>query len=186
MARALYRAALWCDTAENRPQLVTLLAQTKAMDPEPELQFQPDAEAGYDLVQRLTAQPKYVQAGAAWIDPRVRGHVAALAEMIVVGERAGVAPDKLLQAVSIGSGDSFALRNHGMKAMVPRSFPEKAFPSDYVLKDMDYALEMAAKAGVSPHMAERARAYYQAAVVAGISAHYFPNIIELIDKGEGE
>ncbi|BAX93959.1 FO synthase [Mycobacterium shigaense] len=38
------------------------------------------AEAGYDLVQRLTAQPKYVQAGAAWIDPRVSGHVAALAD----------------------------------------------------------------------------------------------------------
>jgi FO synthase len=38
------------------------------------------AEAGFDLVQRLTAQPKYVQAGAAWIDPRVRGHVLALAD----------------------------------------------------------------------------------------------------------
>ncbi|TGD88394.1 7,8-didemethyl-8-hydroxy-5-deazariboflavin synthase [Mycolicibacterium sp. CH28] len=38
------------------------------------------AGAGYDLVQRLTAQPKYVQAGAAWIDPRVGGHVAALAD----------------------------------------------------------------------------------------------------------
>ncbi len=38
------------------------------------------AEAGYDLVQRLTAQPAYVQAGAAWIDPRVRGHVDALAD----------------------------------------------------------------------------------------------------------
>ena len=38
------------------------------------------AEAGYDLVQRLTAQPKYVQAGAAWIDPRVRAHVDALAD----------------------------------------------------------------------------------------------------------
>src|ERR1700753_2852430 len=38
------------------------------------------AEAGYDLVQRLTAQPKYVQAGAAWIDPRVSGHVMALAD----------------------------------------------------------------------------------------------------------
>lgn len=35
------------------------------------------AEAGYDMVQRLTAQPKYVQAGAAWIDPRVRGHGGA-------------------------------------------------------------------------------------------------------------
>jgi FO synthase len=38
------------------------------------------AEAGYDLVARLTAQPSYVQAGAAWIDPRVRGHVDALAD----------------------------------------------------------------------------------------------------------
>ena len=38
------------------------------------------ADAGYDLVQRLTAQPQYVQAGAAWIDPRVRGHVDALAD----------------------------------------------------------------------------------------------------------
>lgn len=38
------------------------------------------AEAGYDLVQRLTAQPKYVQAGTAWIDPRVRAHVVALAD----------------------------------------------------------------------------------------------------------
>src|SRR5258708_15617551 len=38
------------------------------------------AEAGYELVQRLTAQPQYVQAGAAWIDPRVQAHVAALAD----------------------------------------------------------------------------------------------------------
>ncbi len=38
------------------------------------------AQAGYDLVERLTAQPKYVQAGDAWIDPRVAGHVAALAD----------------------------------------------------------------------------------------------------------
>ena len=38
------------------------------------------AEAGYELVQRLTAQPKYVQGGAAWIDPRVQGHVSALAD----------------------------------------------------------------------------------------------------------
>lgn len=38
------------------------------------------AEAGYDLVERLTAQPAYVQAGAAWIDPRVGAHVTALAD----------------------------------------------------------------------------------------------------------
>ena len=38
------------------------------------------AEAGYELVQRLTVQPRYIQAGAGWIDPRVAGHVAALAD----------------------------------------------------------------------------------------------------------
>ncbi|MCI4674892.1 bifunctional FO biosynthesis protein CofGH [Candidatus Mycolicibacterium alkanivorans] len=38
------------------------------------------AEGGFDLVQRLTAQPRYVQGGTAWIDPRVAGHVAALAD----------------------------------------------------------------------------------------------------------
>lgn len=38
------------------------------------------AAAGFELVQRLTAQPRYVLAGAGWIDPRVAGHVAALAD----------------------------------------------------------------------------------------------------------
>jgi FO synthase len=38
------------------------------------------SEAGYDLVQRLTAQPQYVLGGAAWIDPRVSAHVSALAD----------------------------------------------------------------------------------------------------------
>jgi len=38
------------------------------------------AQAGYVLTERLTAHPKYVRAGQPWIDPRVAGHVAALAD----------------------------------------------------------------------------------------------------------
>jgi FO synthase len=38
------------------------------------------AEAGFELVQRLTAHPPYILGGSAWIDPRVRSHVAALAD----------------------------------------------------------------------------------------------------------
>jgi FO synthase len=38
------------------------------------------AEAGFELVARLAAQPRYVQSPAGWIDPRVAGHVAALAD----------------------------------------------------------------------------------------------------------
>ncbi len=40
------------------------------------------ARGGFELVQRLTAQPRYVRAGDAWIDPRVAGHVAALADPV--------------------------------------------------------------------------------------------------------
>ncbi|HEX5769820.1 MAG TPA: bifunctional FO biosynthesis protein CofGH, partial [Nocardioidaceae bacterium] len=35
--------------------------------------------AGFELRERLTVHPEYVRAGEPWIDPRVSGHVAALA-----------------------------------------------------------------------------------------------------------
>jgi 3-hydroxyisobutyrate dehydrogenase-like beta-hydroxyacid dehydrogenase len=108
-------------------------------------------------------------------------NVAAIAEMMVVAERAGVPPAKLVQAVGLGSGNSFALQNHALKAMVPRAFPEKAFPSPYVLKDLGYAIELAGEMGVEPRMAERAAEYYRAAVEQGIGDKYFPAIIEVVD-----
>jgi 3-hydroxyisobutyrate dehydrogenase-like beta-hydroxyacid dehydrogenase len=107
----------------------------------------------------------------------------ALAEMMVVGERAGVAPATLLDAVSKGSGDSFVLRNHGMKAMLKRSFPEKAFPPEYVLKDLDYVLALATDTKVQPRVAELARRYYDAARQSGLSGRYFPGVIELVENG---
>lgn len=107
----------------------------------------------------------------------------ALAEMMVIGERAGVAPQTLLEAVSKGSGDSFVLRNHGIKAMLPRKFPEKSFPPEYVLKDLDYVLQLAKDMQVDPRVALLARRYYDAACKNGLSGRYFPGVIELIEKG---
>ena len=37
-------------------------------------------DLGFELRERLTVHPRYIAAGAAWIDPRVSGHVAALAD----------------------------------------------------------------------------------------------------------
>ena len=110
-------------------------------------------------------------------------HVVALAEMMVVAERAGVAPRTLLEAVAKGSGDSFVLRNHGMKAMLPRSFPERAFPPEYVLKDIGYMLELAHAQGVAPRMTEIARRYYEQAIAQGLSGRYFPGVIEVVERG---
>ena len=109
-------------------------------------------------------------------------HVASIAEMMVVAERAGVAGDKLIEAVGLGSGNSFALQNHAKKAMAPRDFPLKAFSSSYTLKDLGYAVELAGQMGVEPKMAQMAEAYYRQAVDAGIGEEYFPAIIKLVEQ----
>ena len=108
--------------------------------------------------------------------------VAALAEMMVVAERAGVKPEKLIEAVGLGSGNSFALQNHARKAMAPRDFPEKAFPMAYALKDLGYTIELAEQMGVDPRMPRLITEYYQAAIDQGIGEKYFPAIIEVVDR----
>ncbi|HYD64455.1 NAD(P)-dependent oxidoreductase [Azospirillum sp.] len=110
-------------------------------------------------------------------------HVVALAEMMVLAERAGVAPKTMLEAVSKGSGDSFVLRNHGMKAMLPRAFPERAFPPEYVLKDIGYVFQLAGETGVPIKAAETARRYYELAVEHGLGGQYFPGVIRLVERG---
>jgi 3-hydroxyisobutyrate dehydrogenase-like beta-hydroxyacid dehydrogenase len=109
-------------------------------------------------------------------------NTVAIAEMMVVGERAGVSPEVLLDAVSKGSGDSFALRNHARKAMLPRQFPEKSFPPEYVLKDISYMLELASQVGVSAHVTQLAERYYAATASNGWAGRYFPAVIEVVDR----
>jgi 3-hydroxyisobutyrate dehydrogenase-like beta-hydroxyacid dehydrogenase len=110
-------------------------------------------------------------------------NVVTLAEMMVLGERAGVAPETLLDAVSKGSGDSFVLRNHARKSMLPRDFPERSFPPEYVLKDIDYVFQLAQETGVPLKAAETVRRYYEAAVKRGLGGRYFPGVIQLVEEG---
>jgi 3-hydroxyisobutyrate dehydrogenase-like beta-hydroxyacid dehydrogenase len=109
-------------------------------------------------------------------------NTAAIAEMMVIGERAGVSPGVLLDAVSKGSGDSFVLRNHARKAMLPRQFPEKSFPPEYALKDIGYVLELASEVGVSARITQVARRYYEATAAHGWAGRYFPAVIEVVDR----
>ena len=74
--------------------------------------------------------------------------VMALAEALAVAKASGaVDPQVLFETLMKGSADSFALRNHGMKALLPETHPEKAFPVTYMMKDVGYALELARSAG---------------------------------------
>jgi 3-hydroxyisobutyrate dehydrogenase len=108
--------------------------------------------------------------------------VNALAEAVAVARRNGVDPALLLDTLSKGSADSFALRNHGMKAIVPGSFPERAFSTEYALKDLSYALELAGDAGIRIRGAELIGQVLQEAIDAGSGGAYFPVIAKYVDK----
>jgi 3-hydroxyisobutyrate dehydrogenase len=108
--------------------------------------------------------------------------VNALAEAVAVARRSGVDPKLLLDTLSKGSADSFALRNHGMKAIVPGIFPERAFSTEYALKDVTYALELAGDAGIQIRGAELTARILQEAIDAGSGDAYFPVIAKHIDK----
>ena len=66
--------------------------------------------------------------------------------------------------------------------MLPRNFPEKSFPPEYVLKDIGYVLELAEQVGVSAHVTQLAKRYYAAAAENGWSGRYFPAVIEVVDQ----
>jgi len=109
--------------------------------------------------------------------------VNALAEAVAVAKRNGVEPALLLDTLSKGSADSFALRNHGIKAIVPGHFPERAFSTEYALKDLSYALELADNAGIKIRGAELIGQVLQEAIDAGSGGAYFPVIAKYVDKG---
>jgi 3-hydroxyisobutyrate dehydrogenase-like beta-hydroxyacid dehydrogenase len=107
--------------------------------------------------------------------------VNALAEALALGRRAGVAPQLLFDALSKGSADSFALRNHGMKAMLPGAFPERAFSVEYAAKDNRYALELGEETGVRLRGAQLLAQLLDEAKDAGLGAAYWPAIAKLVD-----
>jgi len=107
--------------------------------------------------------------------------VAALAEAMAIAGRAGVSEEVLLAALGNGSADSFALRNHARKAMLPRNFPETAFATDYALKDIGYALDLAEAEGVDARGARLVRETLARSSAAGHGGEYFPALIRLHD-----
>ena len=107
--------------------------------------------------------------------------VVALAEALAIARRNGLDGTVLFETLAKGSADSFALRSHGMKAMLTDTYPEQAFSTEYALKDLDYAFELARDAGVTLSGAAVARAKLVAAIDAGFGSRYWPVIAKIVD-----
>ena len=106
--------------------------------------------------------------------------VAALSEARAIAQCVGVDARLLFETLSKGSADSFALRNHGLKAIVPGDFPLRAFSVEYALKDLEYALELARDAGIDAAGARRVEKLFRQAIEKGLGARYHPVISALL------
>ena len=109
--------------------------------------------------------------------------IVALAEALAVAKASGVVDPKLLfDTLAKGSADSFALRNHGMKALLPEKHPEHAFPVTYMLKDVAYAMELARSAGLELPGAGTAKKLLEETAKLGLGAKYHTALIEAVRK----
>jgi 3-hydroxyisobutyrate dehydrogenase-like beta-hydroxyacid dehydrogenase len=111
--------------------------------------------------------------------------VVALAEALAVARASGaVDPRVLFETLTKGSADSFVLRNHGMKSLLPDSHPTQgAFPTSYIIKDLSYALALAESAGVTLEQASTTRRLMERTAAAGYRDNYYTAVLRTIVKG---
>jgi 3-hydroxyisobutyrate dehydrogenase-like beta-hydroxyacid dehydrogenase len=111
--------------------------------------------------------------------------VVALAEALAVARASGVVdPRVLFETLTKGSADSFVLRNHGMKSLLPDRHPtEGAFPTRYILKDLSYAIALAESSGVRLEQASATRRLLERTAAMGWNDAYYTAVIHAIEKG---
>ena len=108
--------------------------------------------------------------------------VTALSEAYAIAHHAGVDTNVLFDALTTGSADSFALRNHGMKAILPCRFPTRAFSVEYAKKDLRYALELAGDGSIDANGARNVLRLFEKAIEAGVGDQYFPVVSRILNR----
>lgn len=109
--------------------------------------------------------------------------VNALSEAMAIAEAEGVAGSLLFDIFSRSSADSFALRNHGMKALMTGTYPLRAFSTRYARKDNGYARNLATKSGFEARGAELIEEIFAQSDAAGFGDEYFPAFHKLHREG---
>jgi 3-hydroxyisobutyrate dehydrogenase len=138
-------------------------------------------EMGSDVIH--CGQPGAGQAVKLLNNMVLSATVTALAEALAVAKASGIVEPKVLfEAFAKGSADSFALRNHGMKALLPEEHPEKAFPVSYMLKDVSYAMELARDAGLELQAAGTVKRLLEEAASAGFAEAYHTAVLEAVRR----
>jgi len=109
--------------------------------------------------------------------------VRAIAEALKVAQESGAVDGEMLfETLTTGSADSFVLRNHGIKSMLPGAHPAQTFPVKYIMKDLGYALELAESCGVVMTGAETTMDLLKKADEMNFGDRYYTILIEALEQ----
>ena len=102
--------------------------------------------------------------------------VVALSEAANIAEKYNMSVEDLFENITKCSGDSFALRNHGLKSIAQNHFPSPAFSSEYALKDLSYAINLGKTHNLNLPGTNTAKKLLEKSIKNGDKDLYFPVI----------
>jgi len=111
--------------------------------------------------------------------------MCSLSEALVLGVKAGVEADVLINALSKGSAGSFVLENQVKKFVLPGKFDKEVFPVDYMMKDLGLARDTAAQYHVPQYFGAMAYQALEWARAAGYRERYYPVVIKVLEALAG-
>ncbi len=111
--------------------------------------------------------------------------VNATSEALVLGVKAGVDPDILLQTLKVSSAGSYTLNTHIEEFTYRRKFDKGRFPVTYMLKDLGLARELAESLGLPLFFGTLSTQTYSTMFGKKLEDRYHPVVIKLWEELAG-
>lgn len=105
-------------------------------------------------------------------------NVAATAEALILGEKAGIPAEVAIPILLKGSGASYALKHHFEGAYLDGTLVPGRFPVSYMLKDLRLCQKLAERSNHSMLFGSQAMSTYRGARALGYGDHYYPIVVE--------
>ena len=110
----------------------------------------------------------------------------ANAEALVLGVKAGIDPDKLVDAIVNGVGSNHSMRKQYQQHVLKGDFSENdLFSVDFMRKDLALAFELGDELKVPLMFGGMADQMYQAVRAKGRAANYHPVVVTLLEELAG-
>ena len=105
-----------------------------------------------------------------------------ICEALVIGEQLGIVPEAVTSALAAGGADSWALRNHIVRFVLPDDLGPGHFSTRHMAKDVGLFIELAAEHGLAAPLAGVAAACYRGVIAYGWGDNYHPIVIRWLER----